>query len=206
MGIRYFIYRAIGFSLRTLGAFFSTLFFKTQCVFLGANYGERLKVIGLVNLWAPPGTVSVGSGSILISSSLRCSSFALSHRIRLRVITSSGAIRIGENVSMNGASITSRSKPIVLENDVMLGPNVAIADADFHEVWPPAARVKPGMQFDDGVVIKQRAWIGAKAVILKGVTVGENAVVAAGSIVTKDVPPNSMVAGNPARVIKFYDK
>ena len=52
------------------------------------------------------------------------------------------------------------------------------------------------------VVIKQNAWIGAKATILPGVTVGKNAVVAANAVVTKDVPANTVVAGNPAKIIK----
>lgn len=52
------------------------------------------------------------------------------------------------------------------------------------------------------VIIKDNAWIGMSAIILKGVTVGEGAIVAAGSVVTKDVPPHTIVAGVPARVIK----
>ncbi|NRO35123.1 Maltose O-acetyltransferase [Lactobacillus helveticus] len=55
------------------------------------------------------------------------------------------------------------------------------------------------------MLIKKNAWIGAKATILPGVTVGENAVVAAGAVVTKDVPANTVVAGMPAKVIKKID-
>ena len=55
------------------------------------------------------------------------------------------------------------------------------------------------------VLIKKNAWIGAKATILPGVTVGENAVVAAGAVVTKDVPANTVVAGMPAKIIKKID-
>ena len=55
------------------------------------------------------------------------------------------------------------------------------------------------------VRIKRNVWIGANATILPGVTIGENAVVGAGSVVTKDVPDNAVVAGNPARLIRFLD-
>ena len=55
------------------------------------------------------------------------------------------------------------------------------------------------------VTIKKNAWIGAKAMILPGVTVGENAVVAGGSVITKDVEPNTVVGGNPAHVLKYLD-
>ena len=55
------------------------------------------------------------------------------------------------------------------------------------------------------IVIKDYAWIGSKSVILPGVTIGENAVVGAGSVVTKDVPDNAIVAGNPAKIIKYIN-
>jgi acetyltransferase-like isoleucine patch superfamily enzyme len=55
-------------------------------------------------------------------------------------------------------------------------------------------------------VIEQNVWIAAGATIIGGVTVGENSVVAAGSVVTKDVPPNTLVAGNPAKIIRSIDE
>lgn len=56
------------------------------------------------------------------------------------------------------------------------------------------------------ILIKRNAWIGAKAVILPGITVGENAVVAGGAVVTKNVPANTVVGGNPARILKELDE
>ncbi len=77
----------------------------------------------------------------------------------------------------------------------MIGPEVALltANHDFADHW---------VLLCGKIHIKRNAWIGARAVILPGVTVGENAVVAAGAVVTKDVQANTVVGGNPARVIR----
>ena len=87
---------------------------------------------------------------------------------------------------------------ISIGNDVMIGPNVSIISAG-HPVAPLDRRAhvvgKP-------IVIERNVWIAAGATIIGGVTVGENSVVAAGSVVTKDVPPNTLAGGNPARVIR----
>lgn len=83
-------------------------------------------------------------------------------------------------------------------DDVMIGPNVSLITSG-HPVEPARRRecvvAKP-------IVIERNVWIAAGAMILGGVTVGENSVVAAGSVVTKDVPRNTLVGGNPARVIR----
>lgn len=88
---------------------------------------------------------------------------------------------------------------ITLGDNVQIGPNVTIA-TDNHDLKDHyILKCRP-------VTINNNAWIGANATILPGVTVGENAVIGAGSVVTKDVPANTVVAGNPARVIRTLDK
>jgi acetyltransferase-like isoleucine patch superfamily enzyme len=85
---------------------------------------------------------------------------------------------------------------------VMIGPNVSIITMG-HPLEPSQRRAsieaKP-------IVIKKNVWIAAGATIVGGVTVGENSVVGAGAVVTKDVPPNSFVGGNPARVIRSLEE
>lgn len=82
-----------------------------------------------------------------------------------------------------------------VESDVFIGPNVTFTNDPF-----PRSKVYPE-QFK-GVVVKKGASLGANATILPGVSIGENAMVGAGSVVTKDVPDNAIVIGNPARVIQ----
>jgi acetyltransferase-like isoleucine patch superfamily enzyme len=80
----------------------------------------------------------------------------------------------------------------------MIGPNVSIITAS-HPLEPSRRR---GATIGKPIVIERNVWIAAGATIIGGVTVGENSVVAAGSVVTKDVPPNTMVGGNPAEIIR----
>ena len=81
----------------------------------------------------------------------------------------------------------------------MFGPNVTIATAG-HPILPELR--EKVYQYNASVRIGRNCWLGAGVVVLPGVTIGDNAVVAAGSVVIRDVPPDTLVAGNPARVIR----
>jgi len=105
--------------------------------------------------------------------------------------------QIGKNVFINHACSFLDMGGITIEDHVLLGPKVNLITEN-HPLDPADRRsliCKP-------IVIKRNAWIGAAATILPGVTVGENAVVAAGAVVAKDVPANTIVGGVPAKIIK----
>lgn len=92
-----------------------------------------------------------------------------------------------------------------LGNNVLVASNVLITDSD-HVVEPDSTPVTENGRFvSRPVCIMDNCWIGQNAVILKGVTVGPNSIVGAGAIVTRDVPPSSIVAGNPARVLRMLE-
>ena len=107
------------------------------------------------------------------------------------------SIKLGKNVFINHLCSFLDLGGITIEDEVMIGPRVNItsenhpADISMRKTLIPAK-----------VVIKKNAWIGAGVTILPGITIGENAVVAAGAVVTKDVPANTVVAGVPAKIIK----
>ena len=86
---------------------------------------------------------------------------------------------------------------INIGDNVLIGPKVTLV-SESHPIDPLQRRSLIGKP----IVIKNNAWIGASATILPGITVGENSIVAAGSIVTKNVPDNTIVAGNPAKYLK----
>ena len=106
-------------------------------------------------------------------------------------------IKLGKNVFINHACSFLDIGGITIEDDVQIGPRVNLTSEN-HPL-DPADRKTVILQ---PILIKRNAWIGAGATILPGVTVGENAIVAAGAVVSRDVPPNTVVAGIPAKVVK----
>lgn len=108
--------------------------------------------------------------------------------------------KVGKNVFVNfGCTFLDRGG-ITLENGVFIGPHVLLLTENHPE--------RPDLRhnvYTKPVVVKEGAWIGAGAIVLPGVTIGRNAIVGAGSVVTKDVPDNMIVAGNPAKVIRPID-
>lgn len=107
------------------------------------------------------------------------------------------SITIGKNVFINHACSFLDMGGITIEDDVLIGPRVNIITEN-HPLDPTDRRAL----VTQPVVIKRNAWIGAGATILPGVTIGENAVVAAGAVVSKDVVANTIVGGVPAKFIK----
>ncbi len=107
-----------------------------------------------------------------------------------------GELRIGERVFINqGASVVA-SHHIDIGDDVRIGDFAAIYDSDYHAVEEGRpVRTAP-------VRVGANAWLGRGAVVLPGCDIGAHAVVAAGAVVTGDVPPRSLVAGNPARIVR----
>lgn len=107
------------------------------------------------------------------------------------------SIRMGKNVFINHACSFLDIGGITIEDDVLIGPRVNLTSEN-HPLDPGNRQTlipKP-------IVIKRNAWIGAGATILPGVTVGENSIVAAGAVVSRDVPPNTIVGGIPAKFIR----
>jgi acetyltransferase-like isoleucine patch superfamily enzyme len=134
-------------------------------------------------------------------------SFSISHEARCTV---------GDFTLLNGALIMAEEK-IDIGSYCLVSWNVGIADSDFHPLEPAQRLIDAqalAPYFKDRpprpklktapVRICDNVWIGMNAVILKGVTIGENSVVAAGSVVTKSVEPNTVVAGNPAVAVKQF--
>jgi acetyltransferase-like isoleucine patch superfamily enzyme len=107
-------------------------------------------------------------------------------------------IRVGHNVFVNQNCTFYDLGGLDIADDVMIGPNVSIITAG-HPLEPAQRRAAT---IGKPIAIERGVWIAAGATIIGGVTIGENSVVAAASVVTKDVPPNTLVAGNPARVIR----
>lgn len=107
-------------------------------------------------------------------------------------------IRIGRNVFINQNCTFYDLGGLDIHDDVMVGPNVNIITSS-HALAPSQRR---NITIGKPIVIEKNVWIAAGATLIGGVTIGKNSVVAAGAVVTKDVPANSLVGGNPARIIR----
>ena len=108
-------------------------------------------------------------------------------------------VHFGDNVYANFNLTLVDDTDIYVGDKVMFGPNVTVATAG-HPI-DPELRYQ-AMQYNIPVHIGNNVWIGANAVVLPGITIGDNSVIGAGSVVTKDIPPNVIAVGNPCRVLR----
>jgi acetyltransferase-like isoleucine patch superfamily enzyme len=157
----------------------------------------------VVNPHDDPSRITVGQGSQV------CGMF-LVHR-------GGGQIRLGRHCYLGEGSRIWSATSVTIGNDVLISHNVNISDTNVHETSArrrqASGRAALGGVASDGrtnvdsqrIVVEDNAWINFGAIILKGVRVGRGAIVAAGAVVTKDVPPFTIVGGNPARVLKTLE-
>jgi maltose O-acetyltransferase len=108
-------------------------------------------------------------------------------------------IRVGARTFVNYGLVALDVAPIEIGDDVQIGPNVQLLTPT-HPIDPDTRRAK--WEAAEPIVIEANVWLGGGVIVLPGVTIGENTVVGAGSIVTKDLAPNVVAAGNPARVVR----
>lgn len=144
------------------------------------------------------GRIKIGS-DVYISGKIDIS-FS-SHAVQVPELCIGDRTFIGHQCSFSSAG------KITIGNDCLIANGVRIQDNDGHPLDADRRRAGEPVSPEDvqPVIVEDGVWIAPRATILKGVTVGENSVIGAGSVVTKDVPPNIVAAGNPARKIKSID-
>ncbi|WP_295747192.1 sugar O-acetyltransferase [uncultured Limosilactobacillus sp.] len=108
-------------------------------------------------------------------------------------------VHVGKNVVINFNCNFVDDGNIFIGNDTMIGPNCTFATA-MHPISPKLRRHK--LQYNKPIQIGDNVWLGGNVTILPGVTIGDNSIVGAGSVVTKNVPANVIVVGNPARILR----
>lgn len=121
----------------------------------------------------------------------------INHGCMISTSNNNAILTIGNQCSFSGVVIRC-FKSVTLGNNVRVGANVTIMDGDAHQDDPRSGENKP-------IKIEDNVWIGANSIVLKGVTIGRNSLIGAGSIVTRDIPANCVAAGNPCKVIKNLD-
>ncbi|MEI6285442.1 MAG: DapH/DapD/GlmU-related protein [Bacillota bacterium] len=153
------------------------------------------------------GSKCIIHNNVVINSDFRKTNTALAYKCKF-AMGYEGIIEIGENTHLNGVSITAY-KNVKIGRDCQIASATFITDTDFHPV-DPVERLKQVTKKPFNldtvnkkeVIIGDNVWIGWGAIILKGVEIGNNSIVAAGSVVTGKFPDNVIIAGNPAKVVK----
>lgn len=146
------------------------------------------------------------NGEIKLGDNVSLNSFPSGQMFKTGLFThlQTSIIKIGNNCILNGTIVHSRNK-IIIGDDCLFGPGVVILDNDSHNPSIDPTIRRSGEVADSPVIIGNNVWIGMRSVIMKGVHIGDNSIIAAGSIVTKDIPNNQLFGGNPAVFIKKLD-
>lgn len=147
-------------------------------------------------------SITLGEHVVLCSWS-RWTALGVSHPVVLRTLIPGATLRIGRNTGISGGSFCA-AVSLEIGERCLIGADVMISDTDFHAIEPEGRDTNT-----DWALIRSRkvrigndVFIGAHAVILKGVEIGDGAVIGAGSVVTESIPARTIAAGNPARCLR----
>jgi acetyltransferase-like isoleucine patch superfamily enzyme len=187
---------------RRLRAGASTLIGRLRLRVEGVTFGEGLVLLGIpIVSRADKSSIVLGRRVVLVSDSWY-TALGVNHPVVLRTLGPGAEIVINDDVGISGGAICA-ARRIAIGPGCLLGANVTIADTDFHPVRPENRRYedRPSHVPAAPVTIDENVFIGSDVIVLKGVHIGRNSVIGAGSVVTQDVPPDSVAAGIPCRVI-----
>jgi acetyltransferase-like isoleucine patch superfamily enzyme len=167
----------------------------------GIQWGQNWKILGVPIIQKHrQSTIHIGQG-LGLRSTVRSNPLGPTHPVILCTWQAGAAIEIGENFAMTGGSLVAAER-ISIGNYVNIGANSTVIDTNFHPLDAKARRETPQIAETAPITIQDGVFIGMNCLILKGVTIGQNSVIGAGSVVTRDIPANVIAAGNPAKAIK----
>ena len=184
-----------------------TIFTFLYCPFIGLKYNSTWQFIGKPVVLKPPFWISDRNDRISIGNNFKAISKFSSNSIgcfqpvMLNARYPKSKIIIGDNVGISGCTIKAMTL-IQIGDNVIIGSGALICDNDSHPI-DPKERNDDSKTVSKPIIIKNDVFIGARAIIMKGVEIGEGAVVGSGAVVTKNVIAYSIVAGNPAKFIKY---
>jgi len=162
------------------------------------SVGEGLEVAHPRSLVIFGCNIHIGHYAQIIASPDNCIRFTTWPSKKVIDSVKGGAIKIGDYCLISPGVRISAEQSIHIGDNVMLAANVYVSDSDWHGIYN---RIRP-FRCTKPVVIENNVWLGERVIVNKGVTIGGNSVIGAGSVVTKNIPANVIAAGNPARVIK----
>lgn len=169
--------------------------------FYGISWGRGWKVWGMPIILKRRGSTMRFGDELDMRSWATSNPLSPNHRVVLATRSPHATIQAGVNCGFTGTTLVA-AEAIIMGDRVVVGANCTIADTDFH----PLTRAERAEDILAGaaapITIQDDVFIGLNSLILKGVTIGHDSVIGAGSVVTKDIPPGVVAAGNPARVVR----
>ena len=174
---------------------YNFLFLKLRKV----QYGKNLSISGRICIRGK-GIYVIGE-NVIINSKPFENPTACGYMTSLNCFNGA-TLKIGDNVGISHTAITAM-KSVEIGDNTLIGSNCMIADTDFHSLDVEKRNANDKFSIKTASIkIEKNVFIGARSIILKGVTIGEGSIIGAGSVVTKDVPAGEIWAGNPAKFIK----
>ncbi len=188
------------YQVNTAGQGLMNWLWRAEARLRGAELGRRVLLRGRPWLHRHPGSRIVLGDDVCCNSAFRSNPLGCAHPVVLCTTRPGAEIVLGPGVGLSGDSVCAALRVHIGEG-TFVGAGAMIFDNDFHAPvgdwnWGNAAPDNP-----KPILIGRGVFIGANAIILKGVTIGDRAVVGAGAVVTKDVPARQVAVGNPARVV-----
>jgi len=175
---------------------------RIHCIIKGVQFGKNLRLYGIPLIHKHKQAKIILGDNVVLTSLSNVNLAGINHKVILAAPTSNSQIYIGNNSGISGGVIYASSS-VKIGDYVNIGVNVCIYDTDFHPINYQERRNNLSKKIiSEPIVIEDDVWIGANSIILKGVTIGRGAIVGAGSVVTSSIPPFTLCAGNPARIIK----
>jgi len=173
----------------------STFKMRVECAFIGVQLEDHCYFFGSAKFkrMSDSAEISFGSGCCLRSISTS-NLIGINRPCIFSVMTNNAILKVGSNCGFSG-TVIGCFEQITLGNNVRCGANTLITDSDWHPEDSRSGSVRP-------IFIEDNVWLGVNVIVLKGVRIGKNSVIGAGSVVCRDIPENVVAAGNPCRVIR----
>jgi acetyltransferase-like isoleucine patch superfamily enzyme len=164
------------------------------CKLKGVRIGKSSSFYGFAKFKRARGSIINIGERLTLRSSSTSNLIGVNRPCIISTLSNSARLSIGDNCGFSG-TVIGCFKEITFGNKVMIGANSLITDGDWHPDDPRAKDPRP-------VVIGNNVWLGVNVIVLKGVTIGENSLIGAGSVVTSNIPANVIAVGNPCKVIR----
>lgn len=175
---------------------------RLYCKIRGVKYGANLRTIGIPLVYRHKEARIILEDNVVLNSSPKFNLAGINHPVILAAVKKNSRIFVGSGSGMSGAVIHARTL-IQIGKFVNIGANSKLYDHDFHSLDYRERRIDSLENIRSAaLIIEDDVWIGADSLILKGVRIGRGAIIGAGSVVTKDIPPFTIWAGNPAKFIR----